>query len=84
MREMMSGAEARWFQQKTSREAPTWMTSYDDYREVGGILLPHRWLRTASSWFNQRPPPPIPMQRVDLRFNIAVNGAEPDTVAPEL
>jgi len=24
------------------------------------------------------------LNRVDLRFNIAINGADPDTVAPEL
>ncbi|MFP6589382.1 MAG: hypothetical protein VCE12_02555 [Candidatus Latescibacterota bacterium] len=46
------------------------------------VLLPHRWLR-SSAW---RSPgrAPAPTQRVDLRLNIAGNGAEPDTAAPEL
>ena len=80
--ETLTGVEALWFQQKHNRRAPTWVTSYEDYRPVGEVLLPHRWLR-STAW---RSPgrAPAPTQRVDLRLNIAVNGAEPDTVAPEL
>jgi len=68
-------AEASWFQQKFGRSAPIWLTRYDDYREVGGVLLAHHWSRSMST------PPPRTLQ---LYFNIAINGAEPDTVAPEL
>ncbi len=49
---------------------------------MGKVLLPHRWLRSTAwrslGWA------PAPTQRLDLRLNIAVNGDEPDTVAPEL
>ena len=75
MRETLDEAEASWFQQKFGRSAPIWLTRYDDYREVGGVLLAHHWSRSMST------PPPRTLQ---LYFNIAINGAEPDTVAPEL
>ena len=74
MRETLDEAEASWFQQRGgSLSAPSWLTRYGDYREVGVVLLPHRWSRSSSV---SRP--------VQLHFNIAINGAEPDTVAPEL
>ena len=84
MREGLSGAEARWYKQKHNLPSPTWMTHYDDYREVGDVLLPHQWSRAASSTERQIPGSPGRPQRVTLHLNIAVNGAAPDTVAPEL
>ena len=92
IREVLNDAEAQWYQQKNARRAPEWITTFGDYRPVAGVLLPHRWVRSApasvritvsttphGSFTN-----PIPLTYVDLRFNLAVNDAHPDTVAPEL
>ncbi len=82
MRETLDEAEASWFQQQRgSLSAPTWLTHYDDYRQVGDVLLPHQWTRSMSMSRND---PRRPLQRVLLHLNIAINGAAPDTVAPEL
>lgn len=78
-REELTDAERSWSKQKNNRSPPTWVTRYDRYEEVDGVLWPHRWLRIVTP-----PPRPPQLHRLELHFNIAVNGAEPDTVAPEL
>lgn len=74
MHEKLMASERDWFQQKFFRKSPVWVTHYRDYREVGGVLFPHQWSRAVTSV----------RKRVDLHFNIAINGAAPDTIAPEL
>ena len=82
MRETLDEAEASWFRQRRgSLSAPTWMTLFEDYRQGGDVLLPHQWFRSMSKSTSD---PTRPLQRLRLHLNIAINGAEPDTVAPEL
>lgn len=77
LREVLDADEAKWFRQKYNRKSPEWVTQYMDYRPVEAVLLPHHWRRTVFS------PDGRPML-LDVHFNIAINDAHPDTVAPDL
>ena len=45
--EKLTPQEEQWFRQANPKvNPPTWVTIYDHYQEVQGVLTPHRWKRT--------------------------------------
>ena len=45
-RERLTPQEEQWFRQTNPRaNPPTWITVYERYQEVQGVLTPHRWER---------------------------------------
>ena len=46
-REKLTPKEEQWFRQANPKvNPPTWVTVYDRYQEVQGVLTPHRWKRS--------------------------------------
>ena len=72
-REKLTPQEEQWFRQTNPRvRPPTWVTVYDRYQEVQGVLTPHRWKRTLGR------------NTVSVYLQWAYNGAEPSTAEPVL
>ena len=70
-REKLTPQEEQWFRQTNPRaNPPTWITVYDRYQEVQGVLTPHRWERTEG-W-----------NTISVYLQWAYNGAEPSTAEP--
>ncbi len=70
-REKLTPQEEQWFRQANPRATPpTWITTYDRYQEVQGVLTPHRWERTKG-W-----------NTIYVYLQWAYNGAEPSTAEP--
>ncbi len=70
-REKLTPQEEQWFRQANSRvNPPTWITVYDRYQEVQGVLTPHRWERAQGR------------DAISVYLQWAYNGAEPSTAEP--
>ena len=70
-REKLTPQEEQWFRQvRPNAKPPTWITVYDRYQEVQGVLTPHRWERTEG-WTT-----------LSVYLQWAYNGAEPSTAEP--
>ena len=81
-REKLTPQEEQWFRQANPDFLPpTWITAYNSYQEVQGVLTPHCWERTLD----------MPGGRTSQRHSTshihlqwAYNGAEPSTAEPVL
>ena len=70
-REKLTPQEEQWFRQTNHRaKPPTWITVYDRYQEVQGVLTPHRWERAQGR------------NTISVYLQWAYNGAEPSTAEP--
>ena len=70
-REKLTPQEEQWFRQTNPRaKPPTWITVYDRYQEVQGVLTPHRWERAQGR------------NTISVYLQWAYNGAEPSTAEP--
>ena len=70
-REKLTPQEEQWFRQANPKvNPPTWITVYDRYQEVKGVLTPHRWERTEG-W-----------NTISVYLQWAYNGEEPSTAEP--
>ena len=70
-REKLTPQEEQWFRQANPKvNPPTWITVYDRYQEVQGVLTPHRWERTEG-W-----------NTISVYLQWAYNGEEPSTAEP--
>ena len=70
-REKLTPKEEQWFRQANPRvKPPTWVTAYDRYQEVQGVLTPHRWKRAQGR------------NAISVYLQWAYNGAEPSTAEP--
>ena len=70
-REKLTPKEEHWFRQANrNAKPPTWITVYDRYQEVQGVLTPHRWERT-DGW-----------DTIFVYLQWAYNGAELSTAEP--
>ena len=70
-REKLTPNEEQWFRQANpNSNPPTWVTAYDRYQEVQGVLTPHRWKRAQGR------------NTISAYLQWAYNGAEPSTAEP--
>ncbi|MDE2706875.1 MAG: hypothetical protein OXI35_17565 [Gemmatimonadota bacterium] len=70
-RERLTPQEEQWFRQTSPRASPpTWITVYERYQEVQGVLTPHRWERAQGR------------NTISVYLQWAYNGAEPSTAEP--
>ena len=70
-REKLTPQEEQWFRQTNPRaKPPTWITVYDRYQEVQGVLTPHRWERAQGR------------NTIAVYLQWAYNGAELSTAEP--
>ncbi|MXX36912.1 MAG: hypothetical protein F4Y91_01665 [Gemmatimonadetes bacterium] len=70
-REKLTSQEEQWFRQANPKvNPPTWITVYDRYQEVQGVLTPHRWERAQGR------------NTISVYLQWAYNGAEPSTAEP--
>ena len=70
-REKLTPNEEQWFRRtKSKSKPPTWITVYDRYQEVQGVLTPHRWKRT------------LRRNTLSVYLQWAYNGAELSTAEP--
>ena len=70
-REKLTPQEEQWFRQANPKvNPPTWITVYDRYQEVQGVLTPHRWERAQGR------------NAISVYLQWAYNGAEPSTAEP--
>ncbi|MCE2449847.1 MAG: hypothetical protein J4F35_16150 [Candidatus Latescibacteria bacterium] len=70
-KEKLTPQEEQWFRQTNPRaNPPTWITVYDRYQEVQGVLTPHRWERAQGR------------NTISVYLQWAYNGAEPSTAEP--
>ena len=78
-REKLTPKEEQWFKQNNPNFLPpTWITAYNDYQEVQGVLTPHCWERTLSVGPSQR------HSTSHIHLQWAYNGAELSTAEPTL
>ena len=72
-REKLTPKEEQWFRQaRPNAKPPTWITVYDRYQEVQGVLTPHRWERTEGR------------NTLFVYLQWAYNGADLSTAEPTL
>ena len=72
-REKLTPQEEQWFRQANPKvKPPTWVTVYDRYQEVQGVLTPHRWKRTLGG------------NTISVYLQWAYNDAELSTAEPVL
>ena len=72
-REKLTPQEEQWFRQaRPNAKPPTWITVYDRYQEVQGVLTPHRWKRAQGR------------NTISVYLQWAYNGAELSTAEPVL
>ena len=70
-REKLTPKEEQWFRQANPRvNPPTWITVYDRYQEVQGVLTPHFWKRAQGR------------NTISVYLQWAYNGAELSTAEP--
>ena len=70
-KEKLTPQEEQWFRQANPKvNPPTWITVYDRYQEVQGVLTPHRWKRAQGR------------DVISVYLQWAYNGAEPSTAEP--
>ena len=70
-KEKLTPQEEQWFRQANPRvNPPTWITVYDRYQEVQGVLTPHRWKRAQGR------------DAISVYLQWAYNGEEPSTAEP--
>ena len=70
-REKLTPQEEQWFRQaKPNAKPPAWITVYDRYQEVQGVLTPHRWERTEGR------------NTISVYLQWAYNGTEPSIAEP--
>ena len=70
-REKLTSQEEQWFRQANPKvNPPIWITVYDRYQEVQGVLTPHRWERAQGR------------NTISVYLQWAYNGAEPSTAEP--
>ena len=70
-REKLTPQEEQWFRQaRPNAKPPTWITVYDRYQEVQGVLTPHRWKRAQGR------------NTISVYLQWAYNGAELSTAEP--
>ena len=70
-KEKLTPQEEQWFRQTNPRaNPPTWITVYDRYQEVQGVLTPHRWERAQGR------------NTISVYLQWAYNGAEPSIAEP--
>ena len=70
-REKLTSQEEQWFRQANPKvNPPTWITVYDRYQAVQGVLTPHRWERAQGR------------NTIAVYLQWAYNGAEPSTAEP--
>ena len=70
-KEKLTPQEEQWFRQANPKvHPPTWITVYDRYQEVQGVLTPHRWKRAQGR------------DAISVYLQWAYNGAEPSTAEP--
>ena len=70
-REKLTPQEEQWFRQaRPNAKPPTWITVYDRYQEVQGVLTPHRWKRGQGR------------NTISVYLQWAYNGAELSTAEP--
>ena len=70
-KEKLTPQEEQWFRQANPKvNPPTWITVYDRYQEVQGVLTPHRWKRAQGR------------DAISVYLQWAYNGAEPSTAEP--
>ena len=69
--EKLTPQEEQWFRQANPKvNLPTWITVYDRYQEVQGVLTPHRWERAQGR------------NTISVYLQWAYNGEEPSTAEP--
>ena len=69
--EKLTPQEEQWFRQANPKvQPPTWITVYDRYQEVQGVLTPHRWKRAQGR------------DAISVYLQWAYNGEEPSTAEP--
>jgi hypothetical protein len=83
-REALTLPEQRWYRDGDRRGrrgglAPVWITRYDWYRPIQGVLTAHRLERSKIQGYGRERPP-----SVIVHLRIAYNGQEPDRAVPEL
>ena len=70
-KEKLTPQEEQWFRQANPQvQPPTWITVYDRYQEVQGVLTPHRWKRAQGR------------DAISVYLQWAYNGEEPSTAEP--
>ena len=70
-REKLTPNEEQWFRQTNpNSNPPTWVTAYDRYQEVQGVLTPHRWKRAQGR------------NTISAYLQWAYNGTEPSIAEP--
>ena len=70
-REKLTPNEEQWFRQtKAKAKPPTWITVYDRYQEVQGVLTPHLWKRAQGR------------NTISVYLQWAYNGEELSTAEP--
>ena len=70
-KEKLTPQEEQWFRQANPKvNPPTWITVYDRYQEVQGVLTPHRWKRAQGR------------DAISVYLQWAYNGEEPSTAEP--
>lgn len=78
-REKLTPKEAQWFRQANSGFLPpTWITDYNSYQAVQGVLTPHCWERTLERY------PSYEDLTSHIHLQWAYNGAKLSTAAPAL
>ena len=69
--EKLTPQEEQWFRQANPQvHPPTWITVYDRYQEVQGVLTPHHWKRAQGR------------DAISVYLQWAYNGEEPSTAEP--
>ena len=79
--EELSEREAEWFRAQRGHQrlkSPFWITRFEKYEEVQGVLWPTRWRRTEDTARRFRP------YSSTILLNVAFNGEEPSRQPPEL
>ena len=70
-KEKLTPQEEQWFRQANPKvNPPTWITVYDRYQEVQGVLTPHRWNRAQGR------------DAISVYLQWAYDGEEPSTAEP--
>ena len=78
-REKLTPKEEQWFRQANPDFLPpTWITAYNGYQEVQGVLTPHCWERTLGRHTSYR------HLTSHIRLQWAYNGAELSAAEPVL
>ena len=80
IREELLDLERQWYRQQRRglrARPPVWITTFDRYEEIEGVLLPHRMHRTDGR-------SSVGSSGSTILLNIGLNGEQPDLIVPEL